>query len=189
MYQYTACPIRKYAPLLRKRPVVQWISFFGHRKSVHSSSLYYGEKEPTRRDGSKPRDTSHGLLSNIKAQAQSITTVKGTGSEGRLRAQGRITWFAFKHKGPGTEHHNGKGNRPGGTAPGPGTHHMVCFYKGPGHIIPFTLCIVHSSPRLCPAKFVVSRRVPVCPRVPSRVILIRIHIGMGTNRSKEEDAS
>ena len=62
MYQYTACPIRKYAPLLRKRPVVQRISFFGHRKSVHSSSFIMEKK-----------------------------------------------------------------NRPGGTAPSPGTHHMVCF--------------------------------------------------------------
>ena len=35
-------------------------------------------------------------------------------------------------------YHKREGNRPGGTAPGPGTYHIVCpQYKGPGHIIPF----------------------------------------------------
>ena len=35
-------------------------------------------------------------------------------------------------------YHKREGNRPGGTAPVPGTYHIVCpQYKGPGHIIPF----------------------------------------------------
>ena len=77
-------------------------------------SLYHKRhREPARRDGSRPRDTLHRLSSNIEALGTLYH--KGEGRIGGaakreevvptdsqfLQAQGLLTLFGLKHKGPG----------------------------------------------------------------------------------------
>ena len=89
----------------------------------------------------RPRDSPYCLPSGIEALAHYTTDVEGTGPAGRLQAQGHLSSFAIRHRGPGPIiPQDVEGTGPAGWLQAQG--HLSSFairHRGPGHIIPYPM--------------------------------------------------